>query len=294
MKRKSKIVAAAIALMTFSAAASITGTVAWFTASNVVKAEGIYVMAEKEDGIVMANEDFDVWATAVEASHDGTINNAQAGFIPTSTKDATTWAHASAVRADDELAVDSTYELVSASLNGSGTGVYKATINDVDKNIYLLNTFYLKSASTSTITGNLYSYVKAEVVGSSVSVELNKALRVLVKHGSDINVYAPINGATASYSVCTSITPDDPSTTDTNEFAVNKESVSAFAGNSTHQLSSNVTIPANVPGSENVNTFPVDVYCYFEGEDAACFSNNITATLDQLSIIVKLGTSSTL
>jgi len=298
MKRKSKILAAAIGLLAFSTAASITGTVAWFTASNVVSAEGIYVMAEKEDGIVMANEDFDSWSTAVQASHDGTIGSpaAQAGFIPTSTKDASTWAHASAVQADDELAVESSYALVTPTLNGSDTGIYKASINNVDKNIYLLNTFYLKSASTDPISGNLYSYVKAEVVGTSVSVELNKALRVLVKYGSDVNVYAPINGATTSYSVCTAINSgDNPATTDVTETSYpTKESVSALTGATTNLLKSNVTIPANNPDSVNVNTFPVNVYCYFEGEDAACFSNNIKATLDQLSITVKLGTSSTL
>jgi hypothetical protein len=284
-------------MLLLSVAGSITGTVAWFTASNVVSASGMYVMAEKEDGIVMANESLTGWSTAVTASHDGKIGENQAGFIPTSTLDGAAWAHASAVQADDEVAVENSYHMLTTSENSNG--VYKATINDAAKNIYLLNKFYLKSASTSTITGDLYSYVKAEVTGTSARAELNKALRVLVKYGSDVNIYAPISGGTTSYTVCTAVTEDDTSTPDTNEYAKTMTAIPAangvFTGATTHKLSSAVTIPANIPAApDTVNTFEVQVFAYFEGEDAACFSNNIVATLDKLSITVKLGTASNL
>jgi len=295
-KSRKFTVAIASMLLAFSAASAVTGTVAWFTASNVVSASGMYVMAEKEDGIVMANEGLTSWSTAVTASHDGKIGENQAGFIPTSTLDGDKWAHASAVQADQKDGVVDSYHMLTTSENSNG--VYKATINDAAKNIYLLNKFYLKSASTSTITGDLYSYVKAEVTGTSASAELNKALRVLVKYGSDVNIYAPISGGTTIYTVCTAVTEDKAETPE-NEYAKTMTAIPAtsgvFTGATTHKLSSAVTIPANIPDAPNtVNSFEVQVFAYFEGEDAACFSNNIVATLDKLSITVKLGTASNL
>ena len=279
MKKRSKIMAAAIALLGFSTAASITGTVAWFTASNVVTASGMYVMADKEEGIVMANENFDSWATAVTAAHDGKINSEQAKFIPTSTVNSSTWAHASASVQNDKTAVESSYAMISPAVVGS-TGVYQASINGNNKNIYLLNTFYVKSASTEIVGGDLYAKVTAEATHED---NLNKTLRVLVKHESNTQIFAPIDGATLSYDVCTAVSGE----TVTKTAAVAKY-------NEVVKLSETVTIPANNPSAPNITTFPVNVYAYFEGEDAACYSDNITTTLADLQITVKLGTTATL
>lgn len=279
MKKMKKVMAAAIAMMTFSTAATVTGTVAWFTASNVVTANGMYVMADKEEGIVIANEGFDSWATSVTASHDGKVDSQQAKFIPTSTVDASTWAHASASIQNDKTAVESSYAMISPTLIGS-TGVYQASINGNNKNIYLLNTFYIKSASTEIVNSDLYAKVTAEVTHED---NLNKTLRVLVKHSDDEQIFAPIQGATLSYDVCTAVSGE----------TVTKTAATAKY-NEVVKLSESVTIPANNPSAPDITTFPVNIYAYFEGEDAACYSDNITTTLADLQITVKLGTTATL
>ena len=84
--KKSKVMAAAIAMLTLSTAGAVTGTVAWFTSSNVVTASGMSIQAEAEQGILIANESFATWKDSVEASHKG----ANKTFIPTSTADTVT------------------------------------------------------------------------------------------------------------------------------------------------------------------------------------------------------------
>ena len=73
MKKMKKIMAAAIAMMTFSTAAAVTGTVAWFTASNIVSASGMSIQADTEQGILISNEGFATWKDSVVASHNGEI-----------------------------------------------------------------------------------------------------------------------------------------------------------------------------------------------------------------------------
>ena len=303
--KKLKAILAAVPMLILSTAAAVTGTVAWFTASNIVSAEGMLVQAEKENGIVLNNESLanDNWKTSIKASHDGKVDDEQAKFIPTSSYNGTTWAHANAESASIKDANVDSYAVYAESqttVNGSGTGVYQIDVGGVKNNIYLLNKLYLKSATTAPVTGTLYSYVKASVVGTNKSVELNKALRVLVKYEDAVNVYAPIADALMSYDICKEIvTPavqDDP-TTQIDEHVtaeIATEHVNALAGGQTNPLKANVTIPANNPDSPAINSFEVKVYVYFEGEETECYSNNITETLDQLSIMVKLGTQDNL
>ena len=57
MFEKIKAIMMALPLMILSTAAAVTGTVAWFTASNVVNVEGMSIQAEAEEVIVISNSD---------------------------------------------------------------------------------------------------------------------------------------------------------------------------------------------------------------------------------------------
>ena len=306
--KKTKVIIPALGILLLSTAASVTGTVAWFTSSNAVSASGINIKIEKEQGFVIANESLTPWGVSAVASHDGSGYE----FIPTSTATSETWSHAEAEANSAAAALAGTYKMLSPEVDGDNTGVYKASLAaGLNKDIFLLNNFYLKSSTTSPLADNeLYAKVTATVSGTSVSTALNKALRVLVRYGVGndtsgdgiINgtetyeydgetVFAPFRAdgeAALSYDVVTAAS-GTPQT-------VTKAGVTAIAQSKVAQLgdADDIEIPANNLTNLKVNLFQVQVYAYFEGEDAACFSDNITATLDNIAIDIALGTTNNL
>lgn len=264
--KKSKVMAAAIAMLTLSTAGAVTGTVAWFTSSNVVTASGMSIQAEAEQGILIANESFATWKDSVEASHKG----ANKTFIPTSTADTVTWYHANAADYDN-YAHTGDYASYTGNAISNNDGVYYISLNSEDKNIYLKNDFYIKASTPEAQTEETLYVNSVVATGNDASVELDKALRFVVVYNETVKVFAPFEEDTelAAYTVngATSVTP------------LNEKNV---------VLASNVTIP----GSEttNANTLKVSTFVYFEGEDAHCKSSNIKATLDRLNVEVKFGT----
>lgn len=285
MKKMKKVVAAAIAMMSLSTAAAVTGTVAWFTASNTVSASGMSIQADTEQGINISNELRAEWKESATASHNGKISDAQAKFIPTSTVNGSTWYHANSDNRDSHVAFGS-YTTLTVAQNGS-TGVYAVTNPDLsitNKNVYLLNSFFLRASIPAQVTApKLYAnLVEATTTGTN-STALNKTLRVLVNYvdtdhvtvlgsaifapfetGDDLKAYSKIGGVEGqSYT------------------ALNQRNV---------ELASNVVIP----GASNNSSDPaleIKVYVYFEGEDANCKSANIPAkVLDTISLTCKFGT----
>lgn len=266
MKKMKKVVAAALAMMTLSTAAAVTGTVAWFTASNTVTASGMSLQADTEQGITISNEQLAVWKDSATASHDGTLSNTQAKFIPTTTTDAVTWKHGNSDNRDDHTAVGGLKDLVLAD---AGNGIAKVN-NPGDaihnKNVYLLNKFYLRSATPMEIAGKtLYcnSVVAERAKGAEVQ-QIDFAFRVLIKYGSVVKIYAPFEDTV----------PEN----------------NAIQGGTLDQvLGENVTIPAStVAGPDGL--IKIEVYCYYEGEDTHCKSANIVPNFNTLSVTCKFGT----
>ena len=274
MKKMKKIMAAAIAMMTFSTAAAVTGTVAWFTANNIVAATGMNIQAETEEGILISNEAKSDWKTSAVASHNSAVS-----VIPTSTADANTWYRNNSN--DEDVATGSgivgTYKSYADATDvtvtdGLGTIDHDDNADTAEKGIYLLNKFYLKSSINEAQTKPLYIN-KVDISGDSV--DLHKAVRVLIKYGSTVKIYG-LNGRTASYGVngaasgVETITEADPVNT---------------------QLAASVSIPAN----NTTTPLEISVYCYFEGEDANCTSTNANATnaLNTLAVALEFGTVTT-
>ena len=270
MKKMKKIMAAAIAMMTFTTAAAVTGTVAWFTASSEVRVSGMNVQADVETGIVIANEthasESDWHADAVTASHDGTVSTVQQKFIPTSTANATTWYHANSDQYDNgQHGLDYTsYTTSSGITEANGIG----TVTALSKNIYLLNKFYVKTSSTVALTGQDLYIKNVAATGSSVSENLNKSLRLaVVLSGETAKIFAPI-------------TTDSPAT-----YTVGgTSSVTLSSG----QVDLNATA-IEIPNNQTASPLEISTYIYFEGEDVNNKSSNITATLDNLSVTFTFG-----
>ena len=279
--KKLKAMAAAIAVLTLSAASAVTGTVAWFTANNLVNVSGMNIQAEAEQGIVVSNEAKSLWKTSATASHSG----ADAQCVPTSTSTTTTWYHGFASNAAngqeyESIAVISPVDNVTTptAYGTANDGIFGFLDTSSWKNVYLLNSFYIQSSSINAINGqNIFVRdFEAKVGENAPAQELSKSLRVaVIKHGGATPVIvAPVSGADASYEVG----PVGSKTSFTATTTTNVDTLTVDA---------NVNIPAY--DANGANALQYDVFVYFEGEDAACMSNNIVASLEQLSVSFKFG-----
>ena len=281
MKKKSKVLAAAIAIMALSTAASITGTVAWFTANNQVSVSGMNLKADVENGIVIANETHtsdDHWLTEITASHNGQVESTQQAFVATSTANCSAWYHAQSASVNNhEHSGEYTTLSVTAPTEISGTGIGTTTTLGGTKNVYLKNSFYIQTAAQTAITGQDIYLTNLAVSGNTSSPELDKALRLAVVYNSTATIFGVVDGFTANYGV--------------NGAAAVTNMAKNASGNNKVDIATNVNIPVYTTAGTNALKF--DVYLYFEGEDAACKSANITATLDTLAISFKFGNEAT-
>lgn len=265
--KKTKVIIPALGILLLSTAASVTGTVAWFSMNNSVSATGMKVQAKAENGIVIAqtNSTSDAdWKETAAALYDG----AAAELIPTSTKDTSKWYHANSNAANSYAAVGEYEELTELTDGDPADGVY----SKAGKDYYLLNSFWIKSSGVAFSSDFYVNKVKATAAGNTSSADLDKSLRVLVKSGNDVAIFAPFAGATLSYNV-----HGDTATTaiDASAVLVNKKFDTA------------VTYPAYVGTSAH----EVKVFVYFEGEDQNCKSANLAETLDKLSLELVFGTA---
>ena len=272
MKRKSKLIALAMATMALSTAAAVTGTVAWFTANNIVSISGMQIQAEAENGIVIANEthaaDGD-WKVSVEASHSGEGQT----FIPTSTADLTTWYHGLSDEVNDgQHNVDyDTFGTITLT-DGVGSATSAKHFTTEAKNVYLLNDFYVQASAKTAITNQDIFIEKIAISGNTNSADLDKSLRVGLKVADTFkDIYAPLSGSTLAYGVNGA------------DSGVEAKDVSAADD-------SNLVYTGDIPAYTTAGTSAIkfSIFVYFEGEDTNHKSANIKETLDTLSLEFKL------
>jgi len=272
--KKLRVMAAAIAMLTLSTAGAVTGTVAWFTANNVVNASGMQIQAEAENGIVIANETHTAdshWAVDVVASHNGGTNT----FIPTSTANLSTWYHGLSDQADNgQHNVDYDTFGTFTITDGIGSATSTKHFSTSAKNVYLVNEFYVQASAKTAISGQDIFIEKIAITGNTNSAELDKSIRVgLMVDDSFKDIYAPLSGATTSYTVGgtggTSVSAIDVS-----------------GANDSNKVCDNINIPAYTTNGASAIKF--SVFVYFEGEDANHKSANIQNTLDTLALSFSL------
>ena len=199
--KKTKIIVPALGVLLLSTAASVTGTVAWFSMNNFVTAEGMNVKAKAENGIVISNAaDGTSWRDSAISLHTSTLE-----VKPTSTATAATWVHSTSNDAADENTGNDYALLTTAVDSATGAGYVDENANSeydsaTDSVYYSMHSFYIKS-SAQAITNTLYiTNVKATLPTTQNSANLNKALRVLVRLNSDAStakVYSPVYAAAA-------------------------------------------------------------------------------------------------
>ena len=250
--KKTKVIIPALGILLLSTAASVTGTVAWFSMNTSVFAEGMTVKAEAETGIVISNSQKTAYGPTASAYDDST-----SALKPASTWNCTDWYHS-----------------VSTDVNDENTGEDYTAITSA-AGYYVCHEFYIRSSAYETFTVQSLNVENVSVVDPTTPAQaLSKALRVGVLLGADTTayIYAPVSGATLTYNV-----HKDGDAAD-----VASQQVKPKASG---QSASTVT---SIPGN-TADGVLARVFIWFEGEDAACISKNIVANLESLEINVEFG-----
>ena len=190
--KKTKIIIPALGLLLLSTAASVTGTVAWFAANASVTASGMQLQAKAEQGILISTQTAASPASAWGASATALNSGSGVAVFPTSTADASAWLHNKGTSVTIGAA-SGAYETLSLT---ETAGVGKDSSSN---SYYLHNTFYVKASSDTSFTDALIVN-QVTGTGSTNSVNLDKALRVLVKQGSNVAIFAPFNSASGDLS----------------------------------------------------------------------------------------------
>ena len=273
--KKTKIIIPALGILLLSTAASVTGTVAWFSANETVKATGMQVKARATNGIVIANSAVSTnSAYNVEAA---SAKTAVAELYPGSTADLATWL-ASSSSNPGQANTQQSYSAGTAWTANSGT-----------YGNYVVHDFYIRSSIASEATGenankvNITSLdvVKVDaIVGTGLPQDaLSKSLRVgILMDGSSlapVMIYAPVNGHDAT----SSIQPSAGAFASSGRITVTP----IEAGTRTAD-----TTITKLPDNDQVGLH-VGVYVWFEGEDSNCISNNVVQGLEEIEIQVTFG-----
>jgi hypothetical protein len=260
----------AAGMLAVSATMLATSTYAWFSMNTNVTATGMAVQAKAEGGIVIANATGGSWSSTANAV------TADAILYPTSTKDVVNWYHNKSTNADEAQAsqAPATYEplTLTKSAGTYGVGYVEDGVTGYDGTesaYYLLNTFTVKSSS-ETLNDISFYINSVTVTGVDRSSALDASLRIAIKIAGDSTtyIYAPVSGATTTYKVGGS-----------DQTAITVKTAS----------DKNVQTSINTISTTGLG---IEVYAYFEGEDANCKSTNASGyTLDDLGVEIKFGTA---
>ena len=267
--KKTKVIIPALGMLLLSTAASVTGTVAWFSANASVDANGMKVKVAATYGIVISNA---VDGTYAEAA-DSAIT-ACSTLAPGSTYDLAHWVY-------------STSDQSNAANSGKDYTPATAWTTANPNGNYVIHNFWVKASANEELAVQSFDITQIDVVAinpetgaelGAPSQALSKSIRVGIKAGTAGTpfIYAPISGYTASYAVATGAGPQS------GEGAVTKETVTPKKASDLALKDTEITaIPANNAESTPLN---VQVFVWFEGEDANCMSANIVSNLETIKV----------
>lgn len=251
---------AAVAMVLVAAVALGSSTYAWFVASGTVTAQGMKVQARAEGGLAIrwAGETSELWATSASAK----METAQK-LLPASTADLAKWTYAKALDASKSDADTKSYADVTKAVYGGESGAFKT--NDY----VVMQPFEVRSTSESKLAKGLY--VSGVTVDRTQNKDLDPALRVgvrMVSASGDVTakyIYAPIEGHSDSYSW-------KDASNGNNATDVALEPIGDGTNGKSQLASSTTPIPF-----DKGQAVKVQVFIWYEGEDATLFSNNYAA-----------------
>ena len=301
VKSLKKQLMAAVAMVLVAAIALGSSTYAWFISNSKVTANlnsitsasatpSLYIKAGKTKGSDFLTAD--------------TTTMSNVPLYPASTKDLSKWSVVSgwATNASKSNKVEATNYIVptvTAPTNGTGAGTY--VLNSKTVNAYNVATYTLYTSQGSTAGGAIPVYVKSiSVVDSNTDKKLQNSIRIGIKAGSNMLIYAPV----VETKVGNSADTNDVTQSDANYYAVDDATLTALTkgtdiedptslGNNKYVC---VTSADATNGTEyytadgktalctaNTTGVQVEVYVWLEGTDGECLvgqADNLTAGLN--------------
>lgn len=269
--KKSRIILPAIALLAVSGIASVTGTVAWFTASQSVTTTVDNVAAINTTG------DLTLTLTAVSGCTKTANDTIKLGYLRDASLDVT-GASAVAYTAHYEDGVIGSYD----KITDISTAAYTTNVGGESVSVYYAAhwTGAFKIGGDSEMSNNLMFDVREaksylEAASSSIPTEANvyKALRIAMV-GSKTIVWAPWAGTTATTTTVTYINSTDKAATKPTYTAITqKTSSQGFTDGDAAAATAVGCMKSGIKGGE---TETVQFYVWFEGSDEV----NCLATAD--------------
>lgn len=277
----------ALAMLLVAAALMGTSTYAWFSANENVTASGMSVKAATSGGLAISYytgtagtlesaatppTDLSYGSAAVLGDDAWTLladgaTVSPVSFNPTNKK----WASATAANNENGAGVTSTYKDLALDTEGNVKGYYQKAL------------FSIKSMDTTTATYKLsvnsISVTNTTAADKTASTALNRSLRVAVVTDTHVVVFAPNSEATQASDLCYvgTITKDGEgkvTAVETPDFTAAQLKVGKTYTDA---------VIYNTLGSTAID---VDVYVYYDGEDANCTTKN-AMNIDTLSVEIE-------
>ena len=255
--KKTKVIIPALGILLLSTAASVTGTVAWFSANSTVHATSMKVTALSSNLFLQicnsAEESVDAAKTTAEAV-TAAAQIAPADYKAIGSDGTVTWGNA--ISNDPNLVNYTTKETLTA------------IDNDDLGNYVWSDTFYFWTIASNGQTAKNLKLKKVNISGNDEQTDMMEALRVLVVGGDAAMLYhysgASENGTSLSTTNLIDVIDFKAPATLPDDYVAPTGIISAVPNGYTYKA-------------------PVKVYIYFNGNDDSCTSNK-AQDLDQLTI----------
>lgn len=261
--KKTKIIIPALGMLLLSTAASVTGTVAWFSMNRTVTAEGLQVRVSTASDLYIYNGSYstDAWgsapsldtiATAKNIDVAAIANNGATQLVPSSTINYGTW-----------------FYLANSSEIATGGGIY-TTNPGADKVSSIAYAEATPGAIKSYVhVSRCYVAMKDAATESKGNLSATATIAALASGDDMINV------------IRTAVTITDGTTPGTTQV------FSADGDTATKPLSSTTSVNANAvtttasgsaaqiyTGFSSNKVYTVTVFTWFEGQDSDCVNIN--------------------
>ena len=272
MKKTSRKLFAAVASLGLAVAATVGSTYAWFSMNQSVTATGMTVKAVASSTLLISKSSSTI---STEGATKGKLETglstqsytaAASALKPASTVDGTNWFTAEAQESNASTAKTGSYAAVTSGL----------------ENYRLQSTMYLQTFDSSKPIAAEYTASTQKLVVESITVtggdstDLSNAFRALIVCDSTKIFVAPTRTAAITNQGVTAVAPSK------SELST-KATVSGIA-EGVATLGAGNTLVDTVNFNQ---VYTVNVYLYFDGEDADCKSDNIPSTLADYAVDVK-------
>ena len=274
--KKTKVIIPALGLLVLSTAASISGTVAWFSLNTKVSMSGMSVTTKVSSNLMIAASTAGT-TSAGEAAFSSSATQAVSGILePVSTINGVNFFYTTNGKANGDAAADvyTAYDPANPTTFASAYGVNGAVG-------YVDYVFELKAINTDTSNAKYIDLTKVDLVYTGTAVDIQKAFpaAIFVQEGTyDDGALTGYNALAATANTIMDVTGAANQTADTavsSTSALSAISIMATASTNSIQVAANST-----------KYFKVTQRFYIEGEDTTCTNATFLELTDAWKINV--------